>query len=168
MVVIASVAGHEKLSEISAELERHLATAPTDQLLLHPELETSAGVTVEAKNSYQEGYRAYSISKRANIVRVQATASAWASKGASINTISPGVTATAMGRQEIEGPVGGAAVQRVIDQSPARRAGSPFEIANIVAFLSSPEANFITGNDIIVHGGWLASTKWTEVGVNKE
>nr|WP_083783047.1 SDR family oxidoreductase [Aromatoleum aromaticum] len=38
--------------------------------------------------------------------------------------------------------------------TPARRLGKPEEIANMVLFLSSSEADFITGITHIVDGGW--------------
>lgn len=162
MVVIASIAGHGKHSEISPELEKHLAIAPSNELLLRPEFDTSTHNSDEASKEYLNRMVAYSISKRANIVRVQAAASAWGSKGARINSVSPGVIATAIGQQEIEGPIGGQAIKEGIARTPAKRIGSPIEIANVVAFLSSPEASFITGNDIIVDGGWVSSDKWVE------
>ncbi|KAJ5377037.1 hypothetical protein N7509_013923 [Penicillium cosmopolitanum] len=140
MVVISSIAGHGKHSEVSPEFEKHLAIAPSNELLLRPEFDTSTDNSDEAAKEYVSRMIAYSVSKRANIVRVQAAASAW----------------------EIAGPIGGPAIKEAISRIPAKRIGSPIEIANVVAFLSSPEASFITGNDIIVDGGWVSSDKWAE------
>lgn len=162
MVVISSIAGHGKHSEVSPEFEKHLSIAPSNELLLRPEFDTSTDNSDEAAKEYVSRMIAYSVSKRANIVRVQAAASAWGSKGARINSVSPGAIATTIGRQEIAGPIGGPAIKEAISRIPAKRIGSPIEIANVVAFLSSPEASFITGNDIIVDGGWVSSDKWAE------
>jgi NAD(P)-dependent dehydrogenase (short-subunit alcohol dehydrogenase family) len=162
MVVISSIAGHGKHSEVSPEFEEHLAIAPSNELLLRPEFDTSTENSDEAATEYLGRMIAYSVSKRANIVRVQAAASAWGSKGARINSVSPGAIATAIGWQEIAGPIGGPAIKEGIARIPAKRIGSPIEIANVVAFLSSPEASFITGNDVIVDGGWVSSDKWAE------
>ena len=40
------------------------------------------------------------------------------------------------------------------DATPAGRLGKPEEIANMVLYLSSDEANFVTGQVIKVDGGW--------------
>jgi 3-oxoacyl-[acyl-carrier protein] reductase len=42
----------------------------------------------------------------------------------------------------------------IIDNTPFRRAGQPEEIANVVAFLASDEASFVTGAEVEVSGGW--------------
>ncbi|CAI7570365.1 unnamed protein product [Penicillium pancosmium] len=155
MVVISSIAGHGKHSEVSPEFEKHLAIAPSNELLLRPEFDTSKDNSDEAAKEYFSRMIAYAVSKRANIVCVQAAASAWGNKGARINSVSPGAIATTIGRQEIAGPIGGPAIKEAIARTPAKRIGSPIDIANVVAFLSSPEASFITGNDIMVDGGWV-------------
>ncbi|CAI7614227.1 unnamed protein product [Penicillium manginii] len=147
---------------VTHELEKHLAIAPSSELLLRPEFDTSTHNSDDPIKDYLGRMKAYSVSKRANIVRVQAAASAWGIKGARINSVSPGAIATAIGRQEIDGPIGGSAIKEAIARIPAKRIGSPIEIANVVAFLSSPESSFITGNDIIVDGGWVSSDKWAD------
>jgi 3-oxoacyl-[acyl-carrier protein] reductase len=42
----------------------------------------------------------------------------------------------------------------IIDQTPLGRIGQPEEIANVVAFLASDEASFMTGAAVEVSGGW--------------
>jgi NAD(P)-dependent dehydrogenase (short-subunit alcohol dehydrogenase family) len=42
----------------------------------------------------------------------------------------------------------------IIDATPLGRIGQPEEVANVVAFLASDEASFITGASIEVSGGW--------------
>jgi 3-oxoacyl-[acyl-carrier protein] reductase len=42
----------------------------------------------------------------------------------------------------------------IIDDTPLRRMGQPEEVANVVAFLVSDEASFITGAMVEVSGGW--------------
>ncbi|PKS08542.1 hypothetical protein jhhlp_004928 [Lomentospora prolificans] len=144
VVCIASMAGHA--IQLPAELERHLATAPTDKLLEHGEIDKHGALT-------------YSLAKRGNILRVQASAPAWGLKGARINTVSPGVISTAMGQQELQGPHG-ALVQRLVDESAVGRIGTPEDVARAVAFLVSPESSFITGTDLLVDGGSVSSQKW--------
>jgi len=141
----------------SPALSAHLATAPREQLLTTKEL-----LDVDASDPAA----AYSISKCANHLRVQAAARAWAAKGARINTISPGVILTAMVRQELESPHG-ATIRGMIESMPMQRGGTADEIASTVAFLSSQEASYITGSDILVDGGFIAGSQGL-LAANKE
>jgi 3-oxoacyl-[acyl-carrier protein] reductase len=42
----------------------------------------------------------------------------------------------------------------IIENTPLRRIGKPEEVANVVAFLVSDEASFMTGSVVEVSGGW--------------
>ncbi|KAK0748444.1 hypothetical protein B0T21DRAFT_406962 [Apiosordaria backusii] len=99
---------------------------------------------------------AYSLSKAANYLRVQAAAKAWAEKGARINSVSPGAILTAMLRQELESPHG-ETIKQIIAGTPLQRGGTADEIASVVAFLAGSEASYVTGTDILVDGGTIAS-----------
>jgi NAD(P)-dependent dehydrogenase (short-subunit alcohol dehydrogenase family) len=146
LVCVASMAGH--FASLPADLERHLATAPAGQLLEHE------GIDLDADPG-----TAYVVAKRGNQLRVQAAARAWGRLGARLNTISPGVISTPMGQAELQGPMG-EFIQSMIDESGARRAGTPDDIAAVTAFLTGPDASFITGNDILVDGGTVAAQRW--------
>ncbi|MCL2782876.1 MAG: SDR family oxidoreductase [Propionibacteriaceae bacterium] len=147
-VVIASMAGHTAslYHMLAPEDERALATTPTDQLLTLP------CVTPSALNPGT----AYSLAKRANQVRVQAAARTWGAKGARINSISPGIIATPMGQQELASE-SGAQMRAMISGSATGRLGTPSDIAAATAFLLSQDAAFITGTDVLVDGGVIAS-----------
>jgi NAD(P)-dependent dehydrogenase (short-subunit alcohol dehydrogenase family) len=147
LVCISSMAGHA--ASLSAELERHLATAPPDALLRHPEIDLDA----------PEGALAYVIAKRGSQLRVQAATHSWGSKGARLNTLSPGVTSTPVGRAELDGPLG-PYIRSMVDYSGARRVGTPQDIAAVAAFLLSPEAAYVTGTDVLVDGGALSAQRW--------
>ena len=155
LVAVASLSGHGDQGALSDEFERHLAFAPADQLLARAELDLS----LYGEDDSTKRYLAYAISKRSNIIRVQAAAQLWGRKGARINSISPGVIATPMSALELNGPKA-ADINGWLRISPAGRIGTPSDVANAVAFLSSAEADFIHGNDLLVDGGAASSLKW--------
>lgn len=147
LICISSMAGH-MASGLPQDLEQHLATAPRDQLLSH------AALKFEESDSHGPG-KAYALSKRGNLLRVQAAASAWGRAGARVNSVSPGVISTEAGREQMAGPAG-----KFVAMSAAGRVGTPQDIVNAVAFLASPESSFITGNDILVDGGVVSTLRW--------
>ncbi|UUU29046.1 SDR family oxidoreductase [Streptomyces sp. CA-210063] len=143
MVCVSSMAGH--VASLSRADEAALATAPVEELL------GIGGVAAVADSPTM----AYVVSKRANHLRVEAAALAWSRRGARINSVSPGVIATAMSKAEAEGP-SGARMLSMLEASGAGRSGTPAEIADAVAFLTGPEARYITGTDLLVDGGQAA------------
>lgn len=144
-VCIASMA--RTMASLDPEFERHLATTPTEHLLELAELATGA---------IPDPATAYVVAKRANQVRVQAASLAWGRRGARVNSISPGVIATPMGAAELDGP-SGAILQAVLDGSGTGRIGTPEDIAGVVQFLVSSAAGYVTGTDVLVDGGVVAS-----------
>lgn len=147
LVCIASVAG--TLIQLSSGLERHLATAARDQLLQHEEIDIESADT----------NRAYGLAKRGNQLRVQGAARAWGTKGARLNSISPGVISTVMVEKELESPMADS-IRAMVALSAARRLGTADDVTNAVAFLVGSESDFITGNDIRVDGGAVAALRW--------
>ncbi|WP_211268550.1 SDR family oxidoreductase [Actinoplanes subtropicus] len=146
LVCVASVAGHHAI--LTPEQERQLATAPTRDLL-----------ALDTVNAVTDPIAAYILAKRVNQVRVQAAAPAFNGRGARINTVSPGVIATAMSRAEAESPVGGH-MMRTLRACGIGRTGTPGEIAEAVAFLTGPDSLYITGTDLLVDGGQAAWLRW--------
>ncbi|CAG8218626.1 unnamed protein product [Penicillium olsonii] len=144
MVCIASLAGH--FVSFSPSLESHIAASSADRILHHNELK------MDATSS-----EAYTISKRANLIQVQAATSKWGKQGIRFNTISPGVISTAAGNRELETAPGAKAM---VDISAAQRAGLPEEVANVASFLVGSSSSFVTGSDILVDGGAFASRRW--------
>jgi NAD(P)-dependent dehydrogenase (short-subunit alcohol dehydrogenase family) len=98
---------------------------------------------------------AYILSKRANHLRVQAAALAWNLRGARVNTVSPGVIATAMFRAEAESATG-AHMMQMLDACGIGRTGTP----GVVAFLAGPESMYITGSGILIDGGQAGWIRW--------
>jgi acetoacetyl-CoA reductase len=71
-----------------------------------------------------------------------------ASKGVTVNTVSPGYIGTDMVRA-----MKAEALEKIVGTIPVRRLGTPHEIASIVAWLASDESAFSTGADFSLNGG---------------
>ena len=76
-------------------------------------------------------------------------------RGIRINTVSPGLADTAMGRQEEE--VRTAVIPKMQRLLPFPRMARPEEVAAAVAFLVGGDADFVTGIDLLVDGGCVAT-----------
>ncbi|MBI5286823.1 MAG: SDR family oxidoreductase, partial [Deltaproteobacteria bacterium] len=46
------------------------------------------------------------------------------------------------------------AMEDIIREIPAGRIGTPEDVAGVVSFLVSREADYVTGADVVVSGGW--------------
>jgi NAD(P)-dependent dehydrogenase (short-subunit alcohol dehydrogenase family) len=147
-VVIASQSGH-RLPSLSAEQDKALATTPTEELVSLPFLQS---------DQVKDSLHAYQLSKRGNSLRVKAAAVSWGKRGARINTISPGIIITPLAKEELAGPRGDS-YRRMLEISPAGRAGTPDEVANVAALLMGPDGAFITGSDFLMDGG-VTSAYW--------
>lgn len=152
-VVIASMAGSLAASQLSQSMEVALADTAASDLLSLPALQSSAILNSGA---------AYGLAKRGNQCRVQQAAVTWGKCGARINSISPGIISTPMGRAELKGESGNF-MRLMLETSPSKRIGTPSDIAGAAAFLLGPESSFITGTDLLVDGGVVAGMKAPEV-----
>jgi NAD(P)-dependent dehydrogenase (short-subunit alcohol dehydrogenase family) len=145
-VVIASQSGH-RLGALTAEQDAALATTPADELPSLPMLQP--GQVTDSLHAYQ-------LAKRGNSLRVMAEAVRWGKRGARVNTISPGIIITPLARDELTGPRG-EGYRRMLELSPAGRAGTPDEVGTVGALLMGPDGAFITGSDFLMDGGVTAS-----------
>jgi 3-oxoacyl-[acyl-carrier protein] reductase len=71
-----------------------------------------------------------------------------ASRGVTVNAVAPGIIATGM----IEGVFDDKAIAAMV---PMKRAGKPEEVADLVGFLASDQASYISGQIISVNGGMI-------------
>ncbi len=143
-VVISSQSGH-RLGALSEEENAKLATTPTEELL---ELDFLKKIT--------DTLKAYQYSKRCNVLRVMYEATRWGKRGATINSISPGIIITPLANDELKGPRG-EGYRKMLEASPAGRAGTPDEVGELAEFLMSKRGKFISGADYLIDGGTTAS-----------
>jgi NAD(P)-dependent dehydrogenase (short-subunit alcohol dehydrogenase family) len=151
-VVIASQSGH-RLGALTAEQDAALATTPADELLTLPMLQP---------DQVTDSLHAYQLAKRGNALRVMAEAVRWSERDARINTISPGIIITPLAKDELSGPRG-EGYRRMIELSPAGRAGTPDEVGTVGALLMGSDGAFITGSDFLIDGGVTASYFYGEL-----
>lgn len=95
-----------------------------------------------------EGAYIYAGSKAAVKKYTQIAAQELGKRGITVNTVTPGVTKTALSSKLPE-----SFTQPVVESSPFKRLGMPEDIADVVAFLVTEDARWITGQDILVNGG---------------
>ena len=96
---------------------------------------------------------AYCASKGGVGQLTQVAALALAPHGIRVNAVGPGSIDTAMMAKINSNP---SALETVMSRTPMKRIGLPREVADVVAFLASPKASYITGETIYIDGGRLA------------
>jgi NAD(P)-dependent dehydrogenase (short-subunit alcohol dehydrogenase family) len=94
---------------------------------------------------------AYGASKAAVVMLSRQLAAEWGPRGVRSNVVSPGMIRTPMTQAWYDAPGVLEARQALV---PRRRIGEPEDIANAVVFLASDRADYITGEDIIIDGGF--------------
>ena len=146
-LIISSQAAY--MYPIPNDDELQIVNATTEQLAQLPIVKNVA---------MQNSGLAYMIAKRVNHLQAQrAAATTWRERRARINTISPGIIVTPLAYDEFN--ANGDGYQAMIDASAASRVASSDEIADAAAFLLGEHASFITGTDLLIDGGVIASIR---------
>jgi len=149
-ICIASIAGY---SDVGSEV---------DELLDDP-LAPGFVAAVEARLALPlDGDLGYVLAKRGVMRLCERLAGEWGARGGRIVSVSPGLMDTGMGRFELENQE---LMQAMADATPIKRPGTaslpgrPEDIAQLVAFLCSAAASFISGCDIRVDGGLIGAAR---------
>ncbi len=97
---------------------------------------------------------AYGAAKAGIVAMTRSLACEWARSGLRVNAVAPGYVRTALvDRLVREGALDVAAIEA---RTPLGRLAEPAEIADVIAFLLSPRASYVTGTCVEADGGWLA------------
>ena len=96
----------------------------------------------------------YNVSKGGINQLTRAMALALADKGIRVNAVAPGTIATALAEKAVL--TSDEARNKIMSRTPMRRLGLPEEIADVVAWLASDAASYVTGEIVTVDGGRMA------------
>jgi NAD(P)-dependent dehydrogenase (short-subunit alcohol dehydrogenase family) len=99
-----------------------------------------------------DNHVAYCTSKAGVIMMTRTLAVEWGQYNINVNAISPTVVLTELGKKAWAGEVG----EQFKKKIPAGRFGHPEEIAAVALFLASDAANLITGENVVIDGGYTA------------
>jgi len=97
---------------------------------------------------------AYSASKSAVTSLTRSLAIEWAKEGVTVNAIAPGVFRTALNAELLDSTPRG---KELLMRTPMGRFGKTEELIGAAVYLASDAASFVTGQTIVVDGGFLAS-----------
>ena len=111
--------------------------------------EAAACAEVEAR----DGHTAYAGSKRAITIWMRRNVVEYAAAGVRLNAVAPGITQTPLTEKVLEDAELGEAMKNFGEMTPWGGTAAPDQIANVMGFMLSEEANFVCGSIFFVDGG---------------
>ncbi len=125
-----------------------------DDALANPQAPNSFDIVTEF---VKDSDTMYNFAKRGVHLLTHKHADKWGAKGARIVSISPGVIETAMALKAAEEHP--ERMKLIKQATPLKRNGQPEDVADVIYFLASDAARFITSTDILVDGGVIHNIK---------
>ena len=95
----------------------------------------------------------YNAAKAGVILLTKSLAGEWADRGVRVNCVSPGYIGTEM---TAEGMANMDWYPTWLEMTPQKRVGAPEDVAAAIYYLASPAANYTTGSNLVVDGGYTA------------
>lgn len=136
-----------RMPQLGEEIDKLLATTPTEELL---------SLEILQPENIKDTLHAYQMAKRCNEKRVMYEACKWGERGARLNDIAPGIIVTPLAVDEFNGPRGDF-YKNMFAKCPAGRPGTADEVANVAELLMGPAGAFISGSTFLMDGGATAS-----------
>ena len=99
---------------------------------------------------------AYCAAKAGVIALTRVMAAEWAEHHIRVNAVAPGWIESPMNVELRTEPQNAETFKQLRNQTFLKRFGRPREVADVIAFLASPEASYIDGEVIYIDGGWTA------------
>ena len=96
----------------------------------------------------------YAAAKAGVIGLTKTMAAEWAEFGVRVNTVAPGFTETPMNAEFRADPANAQQLEIIESKIPLGRFASASEVAQVVVFLAGATGNYITGQTLMVDGGW--------------
>lgn len=127
----------------------------TSQVFGNAMMENGGGSIIHvaslAGSSPQPTSGAYSTSKAGVLMMSRNLAMEWGPKGVRSNVVSPAMVLTPLSEVVYADPK----IKKLREESvPVRRIGMPQDISDAVVYLASPRSSYVTGQEILVDGGW--------------